>query len=55
MHELVESIMMNGVLMPVIVRPADDDEYEMISGHRRLFAVNQIGLERIPAIIKDYA
>ena len=54
MHELVESIMMNGVLMPVIVRPTEDDEYEMISGHRRLFAVNQIGLERIPAIIKDY-
>lgn len=54
MHELVESIMTNGVLMPVIVRPIEDDEYEMISGHRRLFAVNQIGLERIPAIIKDY-
>lgn len=54
MHELVESIMANGVLMPVIVRPTEDDEYEMISGHRRLFAVNQIGLERIPAIIKDY-
>lgn len=54
MHELVESIMENGVLMPVIVRPTEDDEYEMISGHRRLFAVNQIGLERIPAIIKDY-
>lgn len=54
MHELVESIMANGVLMPVIVRPTEDDEYEMISGHRRLFAVNQIGLEKIPAIIKDY-
>ena len=54
MHELVESIMTNGVLMPVIVRPTEEDEYEMISGHRRLFAVNQIGLERIPAIIKDY-
>ncbi len=54
MHELVESIMTNGVLMPVIVRSTEDDEYEMISGHRRLFAVNQIGLERIPAIIKDY-
>lgn len=54
MHELVESIMTNGVLMPVIVRPTEGDEYEMISGHRRLYAVNQIGLERIPAIIKDY-
>ncbi len=54
MHELVESIMTNGVLVPVILRPTEDNEYEMISGHRRLFAVNQIGLERIPAIIKDY-
>ena len=55
MHELVESIMINGVLMPVIVRKTGDDEYEMISGHRRLFAVKQIGLDTIPAIIKDYS
>ena len=54
MHELVESIMLNGVLVPVTVRPVEDGYYEMISGHRRLFAVKQIGLERIPAIIKEY-
>jgi len=54
MHELVESIMLNGVLVPVTVRPIEDGEYEMISGHRRLFAVNEIGLERIPAIVKKY-
>lgn len=54
MHELVESVMMNGVLTPVIVRPVGEDSYEMISGHRRLFAVNQIGLEKIPAIVKEY-
>lgn len=53
MHELVESIMMNGVLTPVIVRRSEDG-YEMISGHRRLFAVKQIGLETIPAIVKEY-
>ena len=55
MHELVESVMMNGVLTPVIVRPVEDGFYEMISGHRRLFAVNQIGLEKIPAIVKEYS
>ena len=55
MHELVESIMLNGVLTPVIVRAVDDDFYEMISGHRRLFAVNQIGLEKIPAVVKEYS
>ena len=54
MHELVESIMMNGVLNPVIVRQMDDGDYQMISGHRRLFAVNQIGMEKIPAIVKEY-
>lgn len=54
MHELVESIMLNGVLVPVTVRPVEDGEYEMISGHRRLFAVKEIGLDKIPAIVKDY-
>lgn len=54
MHELVESIMLNGVLVPVMVRSVEDGNYEMISGHRRLFAVKQIGLERIPAIVKRY-
>jgi len=55
MHELVESIMLNGILTPVIVRKIGNDEYEMISGHRRLFAVKQIGLDKIPAIIKRYS
>ena len=55
MHELVESIMLNGILTPVIVRKIENDEYEMISGHRRLFAVKQIGLDKIPAIIKRYS
>ena len=53
MHELVESIMRDGVLVPVTVRRTDG-AYEMISGHRRLFAAKQIGLKRIPAIVKDY-
>ena len=54
MHELVESIMMNGVLVPVIVRQMEDGDYQMIAGHRRLFAVNQIGMDKIPAIVKEY-
>lgn len=54
MHELVESILINGIITPVLVRKTGDDEYEMISGHRRLFAAEQIGLDRIPAIIKDF-
>ena len=53
MEELVESIRYNGVLTPVIVRPDDEGGYEMISGHRRLYAVNKIGLPTIPANIKE--
>lgn len=54
MHELVESILINGIITPVLVRDIGEGEYEMISGHRRLFAAEQIGLDRIPAIIKDF-
>lgn len=53
MHELVESILENGVLTPVIVREDPEGGYEMISGHRRLFAVKQIGFDTIPAIIRE--
>lgn len=53
MEDLVESIRYNGVLTPVIVRPDDEGGYEMISGHRRLYAVNKIGLPTIPANIKE--
>ena len=54
MHELVESIMQNGVLEPVILRALEDGDYEMISGHRRLHAVKEIGFEKIPAVVKEY-
>jgi ParB family chromosome partitioning protein len=52
MEELVDSIKMNGVLTPVIVRPAEGETYEMISGHRRLHAAKRAGLTKIPAIVK---
>lgn len=53
MEELVESIRRNGVLSPVILRPAEKNTYEMISGHRRLHAATQAGLTAIPAFIRD--
>lgn len=52
MEELVESIKNNGVLTPVLVRPDDEGNYEMISGHRRLHAAKKAGLTVIPAIVK---
>ena len=53
MEELVNSIRQNGVLTPVLVRPTDDDGYEMISGHRRMHAAQRAGLTKIPAIIRE--
>lgn len=50
---LEKSIKDNGILNPVIVRKKDNGRYEMISGHRRKFACNRIGYDRIPCIIKD--
>lgn len=54
MQELVESIKTNGVLSPVLIRPIDGrDNYEMISGHRRLHAAQLAGLTAIPSIIRE--
>lgn len=53
MKELVESIRRNGVLSPVILRPAENNTYEMISGHRRMHAAKQAGLSSVPAFIRD--
>lgn len=52
MENLTESIRQNGILSPLIVRPIENtDEYEVISGHRRLYAAQRAGLETVPAII----
>lgn len=53
MEELIESIRLQGILTPVLVRPDDEDGYEMISGHRRMHAAQRLGLETIPAIVKE--
>ena len=51
MDALVESIRMNGILTPLTVRPLENEEYEVVSGHRRLYAAQKAGLETVPAII----
>ena len=53
MEDLVNSIRLNGVLTPVLVRPTDEGGYEMISGHRRMHAAERAGLTKIPAIIRE--
>ena len=56
--ELVHSVREVGVLQPVVVRPAGTDEagqprYELVMGERRWRAVQEAGLETIPAIVRD--
>lgn len=53
MNTLIESIQAQGILSPLIVRPMENttDEYEVVSGHRRLHAAVKAGLETVPAFI----
>lgn len=50
--ELAASIAEMGVLQPVLVRPLDDDQYELIAGERRWRATQRAGLATIPAIVR---
>ena len=52
MNTLIESLQTQGILSPLIVRPIEStEEYEVISGHRRLHAAVKAGLETVPAFI----
>ena len=53
MASLVESIYTQGILTPLTVRPLDNGEYEIVSGHRRLYACQKLGIAAIPAIVKE--
>ena len=51
MDQLVFSILTQGLLTPITARPIGNDEYEVISGHRRLHACQKAGIETVPALI----
>lgn len=53
MNELVESVMQRGLIQPIIIRPTEDGNYEMVSGHRRKRAFEIAGIEKIPAKVKE--
>lgn len=53
MQDLVESVRENGVITPVLIRPTEGNQYEMISGHRRMHAAKLAGLSTIPAIVRE--
>lgn len=53
LERLKESIKESGVLVPALARPKADGGYELISGHRRMAACKELGLETIPVIIRE--
>ncbi len=53
MREMAESIREYGVLMPLVVRPVEEGQYEIISGHRRKYACEMIGMEIVPVIVRE--
>ena len=53
MEELVDSIKVNGVLSPIVVRPHPEGGYEILSGHRRVRASELAGKDEVPVVVKD--
>ena len=53
MESLTESIKTQGILTPITVRPVGNGEYEIVSGHRRVFACQKLGITEIPAIVRN--
>ena len=51
MEQLVFSVLTQGLLTPIVVRATDTEEYEVISGHRRLRACQKAGIETVPALV----
>ena len=53
MQGLVDDVKINGVIKPTVVRPIDDDKYEVVDGHRRIAAAILAGFENVPCIVKE--
>lgn len=51
MDQLVWSVLTQGVLTPLVVRPLEKDVYQVISGHRRLHACQKAGITKVPALV----
>lgn len=53
LQELADSIRVQGVMQPIVVRPVGDKRYEIIAGERRWRATQLAGLDKIPAVVRD--
>jgi ParB family transcriptional regulator, chromosome partitioning protein len=54
MAQLVQSVQEHGILEPLLVRPIGDDKYELLAGERRLRAAQEIGLELVPIVAREF-
>jgi len=53
MQDTIDSIMVGGVINPILVRPVEDGQFEVVSGHRRFRASELAGLHTIKAIVRE--
>lgn len=53
LEDMIESIRQNGILNPILVQPLSNGKYEILSGHNRVERAKQVGLNTIPAIVKE--
>lgn len=53
MQQLIQSVQEHGVLEPLLVRPLDNNKYELIAGERRLRAAQSVGLTEVPIVSKE--
>ncbi len=53
LNELAASIKVQGLMQPILVRPADGDRYEIIAGERRWRAAQIAGLDEVPVVVRD--
>jgi len=55
LDELIQSIRTVGILQPIIVRPINSGDFEIVVGQRRFIAATKIGLKTIPAVVREYS
>jgi ParB family transcriptional regulator, chromosome partitioning protein len=55
MAQLVQSVQKHGILEPLLVRPIGEDQYELLAGERRLRAAQEIGLEEVPIVSREFS
>lgn len=52
-EDMVKSVQANGVLVSIVVRPSENEQYEILSGHNRVAAAKEAGLTEVPAVVRD--